>query len=688
MGPAVGQVAKLLGKPFMPWQQLVADVVLEVDTRTGLLVYQEFGLTVPRQSGKALDVETPILTGRGWVAMGDVRPGDRVFHPGGHLTTVVAVSPVMVDHPCYQVTTTDGRSVVADGEHLWTVMDKRLERSVGPRGVRVRHYETVTITTAQMALGVSRYRLGSRTSMTSGVAYSTNEYRYRLPVQEPLKSDDVELPVDPYLFGAWLGDGTSAAAALTCHVDDAPHWVRVVAAAGYVPSVHPRVRGVCVGITATPGVGRHARSFRGWLRRAGLWGDKHIPDLFLTAGSAQREALLQGLLDTDGHCAPNGNIEFCSTRRELATGVLFLARSLGWRSTLREDRARLNGVDCGPRYRVCFTAKPSDPFSPFRMRRKASQVTGGGGGKGRFTVAVKTVEPVASRPVRCLTVDSPDGLYLAGRDLIVTHNSTFVLSKAIHRGTASKFFGSRQRMVYTAQTRKDAREKWEEDFAPDIEASSVLRNRIAMHWGSGREHMRFPNGSRFGLESTTEKSGHGGILDEADMDEAFALPDSRAEQAFRPAMITRPNTQLGWISTAGWLDGSPYLESKVAKGRAAVDSGARSGLAYFEWSAPDDCDPDDPEVWRACMPALGYTISQESIAYEFSAMDLAEFQRAYLNIWVPKPAAVAGHVRDRLRQVEGAGRPGLAVWREPHMSGGGHHTGPCGGERRRCWCQS
>jgi phage terminase large subunit-like protein len=220
--------------------------------------------------------------------------------------------------------------------------------------------------------------------------------------------------------------------------------------------------------------------------------------------------------------------------------------------------------------------------------------------------------------------------------------STFVLAKAVHRASATGFFGERQRIVYTAQTRQKAREKWEEDYAADLEASKVFASRIKVHKGNGNEHIRFANGSRFGIEANTEKAGHGGTLDEAYIDEAFAQPDNRLEQAFRPAMITRANKQLGWISTAGWLGGSPYLSAKQKMGRAAVEQDLRRGVAYFEWSADEDADPADPAVWRDCMPALGFTIDEEAIRAEFDGYVLSErmvdFRRAFLNQVVSKDA--------------------------------------------------
>lgn len=216
--------------------------------------------------------------------------------------------------------------------------------------------------------------------------------------------------------------------------------------------------------------------------------------------------------------------------------------------------------------------------------------------------------------------------------------TTFVLAKAVHRGMATDFFGRRQKIVYTAQTREKAREKWEEDFATTLEENRYFAPKIDVHKRNGSEHIRFPNSSRFGIESNTEKAGHGGTIDEAYIDEAFAQADRRLEQAFRPAMITRPNKQLGAISTAGWLGGSPYLEEEVAAGRLSVKKNRRKGRAYFEWSAPDDADPYDPVTWYDCMPALGYTISEEAIRAELDDIGLIDFMRAYLNRWVKKDA--------------------------------------------------
>lgn len=50
-GPKIARVSELLGRPLMPWQQLAADLIGEVDEH-GQYVHPLVVVTVPRQSGK------------------------------------------------------------------------------------------------------------------------------------------------------------------------------------------------------------------------------------------------------------------------------------------------------------------------------------------------------------------------------------------------------------------------------------------------------------------------------------------------------------------------------------------------------------------------------------------------------------------------------------------------------------
>jgi len=212
--------------------------------------------------------------------------------------------------------------------------------------------------------------------------------------------------------------------------------------------------------------------------------------------------------------------------------------------------------------------------------------------------------------------------------------STLIMALAVHRALS---FGGRQVITYGAQTRMDARKKWEDDFVTQIDMSPLARI-VTVRKNNGNEAVMFKNRSRWGITSNTEKAGHGGTIDLAFLDEAFSQVDNRMEQAFKPAMITRQQPQFWVVSTAGTPD-SVYLREKVDTGRAHVEAGRTSAAAYFEWSAPDDADPSDPAVWRDCMPALGHTITEEAIAADFASMKLIEFQRAYLNQWPDRNVA-------------------------------------------------
>ncbi len=235
-----------------------------------------------------------------------------------------------------------------------------------------------------------------------------------------------------------------------------------------------------------------------------------------------------------------------------------------------------------------------------------------------------------------LEIDSRTGTFVYREvGLTVPRQSgktTLILSVIFARALAEK----RQNIRYTAQTGADARKKLIDDWLPIVEASpfykrGLFRKRLT----NGHEALKFRNASHVGLVATTKRAGHGGTIDLAFLDEAFAHPDARLEQALRPAMITRthPGSQLWVVSTAGTPDDSPYLWDKVEKYREVAEAALTHSVCYFEWSAEDDLDPADEATWWSCMPALGYTQTVEAVRGEFEGMALNEFERAYLNRW-------------------------------------------------------
>jgi len=211
--------------------------------------------------------------------------------------------------------------------------------------------------------------------------------------------------------------------------------------------------------------------------------------------------------------------------------------------------------------------------------------------------------------------------------------TTLILPVHVHRALAfPDICGDRQTIRYGAQSGVEALEKWEDEHLPLLE-NSPLAPLFRVRKANGRQALLWNNGSIQGLAAGTEKAGHGKTLDLGIQDEAFALVDGRSEQAMKPAMTTRRDPQFWVTSTAGTAK-SLYLLEKNEVGRAAVEGGVDSGIAYFEWSADRDDDPGDPETWRSCMPALGVLgeTSESVIRSMFLTMKRAEFRRAYLNI--------------------------------------------------------
>lgn len=229
-----------------------------------------------------------------------------------------------------------------------------------------------------------------------------------------------------------------------------------------------------------------------------------------------------------------------------------------------------------------------------------------------------------------------------------------------------------QTSTYTAQKRQAARKRLERTFAPALRRSKSFveitnprsRPRRANEWrlslNNGSECIQIRE-SYWQIEAVSEDAGHGDTLDDGTIDEARFQVDDRTEASMGPAMSTRRDPQKKIISTAGGED-SPYLYRKVLAGRKACETGDHGTVAYFEWSAPDDADPSDPEVWRSCSPALGHTITERFLASEWAKAErggreaVDTFRQEFLNIWVETPVLDeddAGWILPRRQYQEG-----------------------------------
>lgn len=232
----------------------------------------------------------------------------------------------------------------------------------------------------------------------------------------------------------------------------------------------------------------------------------------------------------------------------------------------------------------------------------------------------------------------PDTGKLCYRDVIEVvprqaGKTSKVLGVQVHRATTmAKRLRRPQRSIYTAQRHLDARAKLLEEHVPLIEASPYGRFATAQR-STGSEGIEWANGSQHHIAAPTWKAGHGGSIDLAQVDEAFALQSDEVEQGVKPAQITRKNAQF-YVTSAAGDHRSTYLRGKLEVGRELARQGADRGTAYFEWSADGlDLDPDSPATWRAVHPGVGFIIDEDALAADHASMKPAEFARAYLAVW-------------------------------------------------------
>lgn len=205
-------------------------------------------------------------------------------------------------------------------------------------------------------------------------------------------------------------------------------------------------------------------------------------------------------------------------------------------------------------------------------------------------------------------------------------------------------WGSPQRMVFTAQDGVSARQKWVDELFPLIEQSRLDKLVAKKTRSAADTSISWKTGSIIRVASTSASTGHSKTLHGAVLDEIWEDTDDRREQGLRPAMITVPDAQVLVCSTAG-TNASTVFNRKVQAGRLAVGEDSGRGIAYFEWSAPDDWDPDDLESYFDFMPALcpsppcrcdpdrnwKHTITMEAVQSERDALEAPEFRRAYGN---------------------------------------------------------
>jgi phage terminase large subunit-like protein len=407
----------------------------------------------------ALSLDTPIPVPSGWATMGTLNVGDQVFDDDGNTCNVVAATDIMRDHKCYRVVFDDGTEIVADAGHLWETTQVRGSMSWDemvagrrednlPKRERRKAGEPNRLVECICGCGSTFYEFdgngrhrsyvasGHRNKLRQRVGIRSTEEiertlkwrtyaNHRVRLCKSLNLPEADLPIDPYVLGCWLGDGNSKDAAIVVTDGDLEIVDNIVAAG---VSVGRRRQVGCSPTLGMYGIGVTGRgrqdSLHCTMKREGLLRNKHIPPEYLRASIRQRSALLHGLMDTDGSIDPRtGRCVFTQSKEELCSQVYELVSSLGIKCTMLHSISELMGKSFD-RWDVFFY--PPWGMKIFGLERKQrhnrirhtrKRMTG--------NRRIVDVQPVSSVPVRCISVDSPSHLFLAGRSMVPTHNSGY-----------------------------------------------------------------------------------------------------------------------------------------------------------------------------------------------------------------------------------------------------------------------
>jgi len=200
-----------------------------------------------------------------------------------------------------------------------------------------------------------------------------------------------------------------------------------------------------------------------------------------------------------------------------------------------------------------------------------------------------------------------------------------------------------QEIVYTAQSRTVAVQKWQEHIEM-IEASQYSRLIKKIALSTGRECLTFINGSQYRPITPNRTGARGLTLDLAIVDEALAHP-LWLLQVIRPTMAQRDGASLCMgsqfvvISNAG--DDDAELLNRMQELGIESLSNPAAKRCWFEWSMRPGSDPLDEATWLETMPTLEQPdgITLEFLRMEAESLHLDQFMREYLCVRVPKSDA-------------------------------------------------
>ena len=595
---------KWAGQPFLllPWQeQIVRDlfgIVKENGKRQFLTAYIE----IPKKNGKQLALDTPIPTPEGWKTMADLKVGDRVFDEQGKPCHVVAKSPVDDTEQAYELVFRDGGRIVAGERHLWDV-----EYTHGK--TREKQW-----TTGEIYRRTKQYREKSK----------DNRSLIRIPVNQLLHLPERNLPLDPYLYGYWLGNGSATKPEITVRDSDVEDLIPLIPY-----PLHNRYPQTCGGSEILVYKALKSilvKNFR----------DKVIRPEYLRASETQRWALLQGLMDSDGCIGTRkGQGVYVSTIQELVESVQELLWSLGIKNAMTSCPSTRYGKPTGETlYQIRFTAFTDQPVSKLHRksirRREREKKT-----RSCFHY-LKEIKPLDDKvPMQCIQVDSPSHCYLAGRTMVKTHNSELAAAIALYLLYADNEPSAE---VYGAACDRNQASIVFDVARQMVEMSPALMRRSKIR-SAGKRIINYRNAGFYQVLSAETGTKHGLNVSGLVFDEIHAQPNRKLYDVLTNGSGDAREQPLFFIITTAGNDKNSICYELHTK---ALDlmAGRKKDATFYPvvYGLEHEEDWTDEANWYKANPSLGHTIQIDRVreAYRNAVENPAEenvFKQLRLNIW-------------------------------------------------------
>jgi hypothetical protein len=356
----------------------------------------------PTGSGKCFSPDTPILLWGGEISpISEVAVGDKLVGPDGTprvVTNVHGGYSLMFD-----VVPTKGTPHRVTSQHL-------LCTKLSPDRPNSSH---------EIAdLSVISYLVENNT-------FRHRAKLYRASCLPSIACEEMELPLDPYFLGLWLGDGTQTRAAVTTAdpvIEDYLYEFADFVGVAVSRSINSSGCPTLLLRNHSKGSSNPVTNI---LRGMCLLTSKSIPMQYKTAPMADRLRLLAGYLDADGYLSGATGFEASSSSRRLAHDIMYVARSLGMASYITHSFKSCQTGASDLYYRVSINGNTQ--VIPTLLARKQAQA------RAQIKDPLVTGFSVTSAPYGPyigVEVDGPDHRFLLG-DFTVVHNSATAVATAL-----------------------------------------------------------------------------------------------------------------------------------------------------------------------------------------------------------------------------------------------------------------